>query len=280
MSIREFADKVLNQKQKQKINAFRLISNGYFKQIKNPYGLKLENELPNKILIGTHHKTGTVLLNSIFREICLYHSLNFYIGKQRNLPAQYDVFFQDHSRFEFDSLKRFRGLHIIRDPRDVIVSGCFYHQKSDEKWLHIPREEMNGLTYQEKINSFRDVEDQILFEMEHGSKRTIRDMMSWDYNHPNFYEVKYEDLIEDYDLKLFHDFFSFLGFPGYVMPSLLTFAYNNSLFSGRLKKSGHIRSGRLNQWKRYFNQNHRYRFLELFDDVLIRLGYEKDNDWV
>ena len=280
MGFRQSLIKRLSQSQKTRIKALQLILRGQTNDIDLAFGLKQECKLSNKILIGTHHKTGTVWLESIFREICRSHNLKFYTGEQDSLPAQFDVFLQDHSVFDLDSIAApFRGIHIIRDPRDVIISGCFYHQKSDEKWLHRPLSNLQGLTYQQKINSYKNVDDQILFEMENAGRDTIRDMMNWDYTRASFCEIKYEDLIEDFDLILFHKMFSFLGFPGSRIPRLLTVAYGRSLFSGQQKKSVHIRSGKTNQWKRHFKPSHKDRFLELFGDGLQRLGYEKDDNW-
>lgn len=245
----------------------------------SPSSEKFELKLSNKILIGTHHKTGTVWLRSIFKKICLKYSLNFYDGIQDNLPEQFDVFLQDHSKFDVNSLgMEFFGIHLIRDPRDVIISGCFYHQKADEKWLHIPRNQFNGLTYQQKINSFKNIDDQILFEMENIGKATVLDMINWDYTNPYFLELKYEDLIVDIDMVLFNKIYSFLGFPESIIPNLIEISFNNSLFSKKVNNK-HIRSGKKNQWKKYFKQTHKERFIELFDDLLIQLGYEKDNNW-
>lgn len=276
----QFVSKRLSQSQKTRIKALLLILKGQVLHFDLACSLKSECKLSNKILIGTHHKTGSYWLSSIFQNICRYHSLMFYAGTQDSLPAQYDVFFQNHSVFDLDSVGvPFRGIHIIRDPRDVIISGCSYHQKSEEEWLHRPRKDLQGLTYQQKINSYRNIDDQILFEMENVGKETICDMLNWDYTRSSFYELKYEDLIEDIDLILFHKIFSFLGFPGSMIPNLLAVAYNKSLFSGQHSKSVHIRSGKTNQWKEYFKPNHKDRFLGLFGDALIRLGYEKNNNW-
>jgi hypothetical protein len=115
--------------------------------------------------------------------------------------------------------------------------------------------------------------------MENAGKRTIDDMLNWNYANPSFYEAKYESLIEDVDLTLFHGMFTFLRFPGSVVPSLLAIAYENSLFSGQREESVHIRSGQSSQWKAYFKPSHKDRFLQLFGDALIRLGYEKDHRW-
>lgn len=201
--------------------------------------------LSRKILVATHHKTGTKWLGTIMKSISDQLGLTFFSGKAEELPEDYDIFMQDHSRLGSDpDPSSFRGVHIIRDPRDVILSGCFYHMRSDEDWLHVPRKEFDGLTYQQRINETESLDDQLMLEMKHAAAWTIGDMSSWDYDHPCFMEVKYEDLMEDHDLLLFHRIFVHLGFPGWTMHRLLNTAYRNSIFSGRLGSKEHIRSGR------------------------------------
>jgi hypothetical protein len=237
-------------------------------------------QMPGKILIGTHHKTGTNWFINIFREICKCGKLAFFAGDQDTLPTENDVFLQDHSYFTLNDLgKPFKGIHIIRDPRDVIISGCFYHQKSYEPWLHCRSKRFSGMTYSEKINSYSSLEDKIVFEMENAGSSTINDMRKWNYFDKHFYELKYEDLIADQDLFLFHEIFVFLGFTGYSLPVCLEIAYKNSLFSGQLRKNSHIRSGKANQWQSFFTSRHKKRFVQLFDDTLVTFGYEKDNSW-
>lgn len=109
--------------------------------------------------------------------------------------------------------------------------------------------------------------------------RSVLSIKNWDYTNPHFLEIKYEDLIQDFDLTLFYKIFSFMKFPESLIPHLLEISRNNSMFSSNLKKTNHIRSGKTNQWKKYFKEKHKNRFIELFGDVLIKLGYEKDNNW-
>ena len=135
------------------------------------------------------------------------------------------------------------------------------------------------MTYQEKICSLPTVEDKITFEMENAGFRGISEMTSWDYTNESFIEVKYEDLIEDTDLTMFHRIFSFLGVEGHAIPAALQIAWDNSLFSGKLQNSVHIRSGKSKQWEKHFTPEHKSRFVELFGDALIHLGYEDNNDW-
>jgi hypothetical protein len=275
VGMKRLVTRMLRPAQKERIRAF--IS----KQLNLTGGAGAQScQLPYRVLIGAHHKSGTVWLKSIFRTVCSEYSLRFFEGKQGDAPQQYDVFFQDHSRFELDRFPSpVRGLHLIRDPRDIILSGCFYHQKADEPWLHRPREDLLGLTYHQAINRAETLEDKISFEMEHAGRRTIEELIAWDYTRPFFCELKYEDLIRDTDLMIFHRAFAFLGFPGSALPGVLAIAYRKSLFSNQLKTSDHIRSGEVGQWKQYFTRKHKERFCELFGDVLIRLGYEDNDDW-
>lgn len=158
--------------------------------------------------------------------------------------VNFDIFFQDKSYFDFQNLSNYKGLHIIRDPRDIIVSGCFYHQKSPEKWLHIKKSKFGGLTYQDKLNSYSSFDDQLIFEMENSSRKTIQDIKNWNYNNLRFIEIKYEDLIQDIDLNLFRSIVQFLGFHEKIMSRLLKTVYNDSLFSGFISNIKHIRSGK------------------------------------
>lgn len=241
----------------------------------------MQAPLEHVVLVGTHHKTGTVWLKRIFSEAAATFDLKFCSSSAGSFTRDCNVFLESHSQFDLAGMPRaYRGIHIIRDPRDRIVSGCFYHQKSSEPWLHEKRAEFGNLSYQQKINTFSSDDDKLRFEMEHAGANTINEMLNWNYNNEHFYEVKYEDLIQDVNLELFHSIFVFLGFHGSAVPTLLQIAFDNSLFSGKVKKSLHVRSGMSSQWEKHFSEANRRRFAELFPDVLVQLGYEQNDGWV
>jgi hypothetical protein len=64
-----------------------------------------------------------------------------------------------------------------------------------------------------------------------------------------------------------------------MIPAVLAIAHRASLFSHHAKATDHVRSGQVAQWRQYFTPKHKGRFIELFGDALLQLGYEKDHDW-
>lgn len=238
--------------------------------------------LKQKVVVGTHHKTGTVWFHDIFAEIARRFELRFRVDDaHEGVPTgPWDIFQETHSQFDTSNLGDFRGLHVIRDPRDVIVSAAFYHQKSQESWLHERQDCYGGKTYQEMINSCASLDDKIVFEMENASRHIIEAMQAFDYADPRFMTLKFEEMSVDYRLERFERAFEFLGFSPDSIGWCLTVAYRNSLFSGAASagqtKAGHVRSGKSKQWPEFFKRKHRRRFERLFGDVLGTLGYEED----
>ena len=166
-----------------------------------------------------------------------------------------------------------RYVFCIRDPRDVIVSAAYYHCRSDEDWLHEPKVEFNGMTYQEKIVSLPTMQDRFKFEMAHTSLQQIRNMLKVPHNRKDIYVTKFETLVNDSKLIEFGKIFRFLEFESEIRNALLKIAAEKSLFSGNLKKSIHIRSGTTNQWINEFSQDTLHSFKNIFGNAVVELGY-------
>ena len=233
--------------------------------------------IEHPILVGSHHKCGSSWMYDVFCQISRNCGLRLLYEDCSARPSGTEIHFHAHSQFKLPLLNQipYRGLHLIRDPRDIIVSGCFYHQRCREPWVHAPQVAFGGMSYQEKLRSFKTLDDQLLFEMENCSAETITELMNWDYDDPYFMNVKYEDLIDDHPLVMFHQIFMFLGFPGHALPGLLQIAFEHSIFSGKLTARAHIRSGQARQWEKYFKPLHHRRFEQLYGDALCHLGYEE-----
>lgn len=86
------------------------------------------------------------------------------------------------------TLGRLRGFHVVRDPRDLIVSAYYSHLYSHslETWP--------GLAEHRRRLQATDQSAGLLLEMDF-SRRVLSDMGDWDYAQPDVLELRMEDLI-------------------------------------------------------------------------------------
>ena len=214
------------------------------------------------VLIGTHHKTGTVWLESVFQMLCRYSGSQFVdINPEVNSAAERrsklsdaacsDIrtfLYDHHSRFEGVNFRLCARLHVVRDPRDIIVSGMRYHMRSDESWLHQPDTRFDGLTYHQKLLSFSNDADRYRFEYENIAGSTIAEIEKIEQR-GDFLTFRYEDLIADTGLERWRRLFESAGLEGDEIIVGLVAAWQNSLF-GAMKPelSEHIHSGGSSRW--------------------------------
>jgi hypothetical protein len=241
------------------------------------------------VVVATHHKTGTVWMATVFKAISKGLGASFIdfwshydrldqLLKPPFVLLNHDSMFLQHS----DILARgdVRTLHLIRDPRDVLISAMHYHKTSTEPWLQQPAPGHHGIGYQQKLTSLTSTFEQYLFEMENASHDIIEDMLDWQYDRANCFEVRYEDLRLDESMALWSQIASFLGFDDGELALCKDCFWQHSLFGGANVNRRHARSGDVAQWKREFTPELARAFVERFPDALQLLGYESDDRWV
>ncbi len=230
----------------------------------------------DKFLVGTHHKALTVYLGRVFRTFAALTGRNYSFGTGDGVDSTAEVLIDHHSRFDFDALgTSFRGLHIRRDPRDLLVSCMFYHQKSSEAWLHEPREELGGRTYQEHVNGLPDNEARLLFELENSAGYNISNMLAWDYQRPGITEFTYEELISPDRSRVFKNAAKHWFDNSQETTVLLSLFDYFSITGAATVGSKHVRNPRSGQWREHFTPPVAKAFDKAFPDAVERLGYQR-----
>jgi hypothetical protein len=241
----------------------------------------------------SHHKVGTVWFRQVLGALCDAYGLRLQRCLGEPVDARSDIaFFRSGRHFHPDVLggRAFRGSHMIRDPRDVIVSGYFYHRWTDEEWAHEPDERFGGRSYQEYLNAV-DRDEGLMAEIERCAGSTLADMAAWDYGQPGFLELRYEEVIAD-EPAAFGRLFAFYGLDTDGIATGLAAVERYSIRAtpaepaspagpdgpGAGGRGRHVRSGRPGEWREHFGPDHVARFEALTGDLVVRLGYEPDED--
>jgi hypothetical protein len=205
----------------------------------------------------------------------------------------------------------FLGFHVIRDPRDIIVSAYYSHRYSH------PNDFWPELDAHRKRLDCLDKGDGLFYIMEYLQSmkidgvviRLFDHMEMWDYSRTNIKEIKFEQLILNPYFYMM-EIFNFLGLLSdednplheKIIKSLFPFirfgrreiTLGNALkiihdldflkmTKGRGKgdedKKHHFRKGISGDWKNHFDENHIEYFKDNYNELLIKLGYESDDKW-
>jgi len=238
---------------------------------------------PSCVLVHcAHHKIGTVWWGNILGAVASRCGVSYGEVSETEFPESADVYLFRHSR-DFDRSclagRPFRGTHMIRDPRDVIVSGYFYHLWTTEPWANRPNARYGGRSYREELNRL-DQHDGLLLEIERIWRDQLRDMLAWDYSQPEFLELRYENVIVD-DVGSFEQVFRHFGFADHEVSEGLRIVEQMSFRRvagrkvGQVGAASHLRSGRPGEWREHFTADHLDRWQELGGDAAVaKLGYD------
>ncbi len=271
-----------------------------------------------------HHKCASTYVISICYELCnllglfpLEEKISFHENPEMILDMSKSTFLisQTSTQAQVEKLnKQFLGFHVIRDPRDICVSGYYSHLKTHfvEGWPELAE-------YRKELQTMNK-EDGLLREFSY-SDFWLQHISGWDYNQDHILEIKMEDLTED-PLNKWLEIISFLGLLDreketadikYNLSSKINHIFKRSNISEkyRLNKDGirnstvaylanekysfknlsngrkkgdentnsHYRKGKRSDWQNHFNDEHKKVFKERYGELLIRLGYEKNYDW-
>jgi hypothetical protein len=171
---------------------------------------------------------------------------------------------------------------IFRDPRDVVVSHVFYVTEMEARHVHhryyaslpdfdsrlkvsiLGRPDSNARPKHSRRVEFPNI------------AARFAPYLGW-LDQPSVIKIHFEDLIDDHTATLNRILDHFLArVPLRAPRQLILEALESSI---NPNKSPTFRSGKTNEWKKHFTDEHKQIFKDAVGGLLVRLGYEKDNDW-
>jgi hypothetical protein len=286
----------------------------------------LREAQPLHIYFG-HHKAATSWVIKILSDLGHLNGFNIttietaadlITADPRRAPRTSFVAYRNADPLSLETLEPFIGFHIIRDPRDIVVSSYFSHLNSH------PTDNWPELAEHKRQLRALDLSEGLLCDMDfcrdlptRGHRvEPYRCMSDWDYSRSNILEIRYEDLILN-PYEVLTNAFAFLGLlaedelgaaslfghlreilsrrlrprangalPRMHSWNILAAIYDNRYdkkTSGRKRGAedpqSHYRKGIAGDWRNYFQDQHKKHFTNVYGDILIRLGYESDDTW-
>ena len=163
---------------------------------------------------------------------------------------------------------------IFRDPRDVAVSHVFYVTDMEARHVH-----------HDYYTSLPDFDSRLTVSILGRPDTDIEfpniadrfaPYLRW-LDQPSVMKIHFEDLVDDRTSTLNRILDHFLArVPLQAPRSLILDSLEESINPTR---SPTFRSGKTGEWKNYFTDDHKKIFKAVAGELLVRLGYEQDNDW-
>ena len=164
---------------------------------------------------------------------------------------------------------------IYRDPRDMLISQIFFAtDMHEEHGMHTFYNSLPDFGERLKV-AITGIDQDGLYMV--SVKQRYEGVFQW-LEQKQVMCIRFEDLIENRDATL-NAMLDKVEKTGYQIPTPRGKALSILVDAIQPSKSHTFRSGKSGGWKAYFNTDHKKLFKDVAGDLLVRLGYEKDNDW-
>lgn len=253
----------------------------------------------------TYHKTGTVLFEKVMRAVAARFGLTVavHFGWVDKVEPATDIVLLGHSLVGRDFAARpFRAIRVVRDPRDIWVSGYLYHRRCQEEWctntnfdasapITYPRVDFSfehyaeswkgaylgrlaGKSYQDNLLK-RDREAGLAFELAGYTGCTFDAIRSWRLATPDLLEVQLEDVMCDFDGAL-GAIFRHVGFSDDECAQAVELARPHDvarMSDETVAENRHIHSRTISKWRNFLSAAEIDAFERRYGDLIAGLGY-------
>lgn len=244
---------------------------------------------PRLLVVTTHLKGGASWMRRTFRRLSDETGLplvNISGGRLEEVPEEGPAIL-GHWTGRFPqplwSDPEAAFLHIVRDPRDLLITGCHDHHippVEGNSYLARPRKDLGGISYHEHLASLTTPEDKLRFEMDNRHADTLEEMMDWSAAPSHVTTLRYEDLIADTDGFLIQAALSNFGLPPEVQRKGVAFFRDLNPFAAVAGLSDAHVEGLLTRWPRELPRVVGAEYHARHGAALRDLGYEKNGGWV
>jgi len=165
---------------------------------------------------------------------------------------------------------------ILRDPRDVVISHVHYITEMEPNHVHHRFYKETLKTFEERLRISILGRPDIAIPFPNVAER-FAPYLGW-LDHPEVLILRYEDFIAEPDTVLgwVFDHVVQRGFPSRLSRAEAIGTLKRFIDP---KRSPTFRAGKINAWRENFTPEIKALFKSIAGDLLIKLGYEKDNDW-
>ncbi|MDE2006640.1 MAG: hypothetical protein KGI51_08755 [Rhodospirillales bacterium] len=259
-----------------------------------------------QLLLCTYHKSGTTLFDRLARRLAAAFGLTLSIryGYVAEIPPEPDIVLLAHSLIGRLPARPFRGIRVIRDPRDLWVSAWLYHRRTEESWCtntnldptppitypridfatqHMPEDwkraylaRLNGRSYQQNLRE-RDKDSGLDFELANYTANTLAAMRAWRFSGPDLRDVRLESFAANYDGTM-RAVLAHLGFVGPALDHAVALAAAEDIArmdDAAIAARPQIGSRTLSKWRDMLSPEQIAAFEARHGDLIDRLGYPR-----
>jgi hypothetical protein len=255
-------------------------------------------------LVFTYHKSGTSLLAAVMSKVGQRLGLNVLnrYGFVPHIDHAADIVLLAHSLISALPVRPFRAIRVVRDPRDIWVSGYLYHRRTNEGWcvntnfdptppISYPRVDfsfqhcsedwkrayltrLGGKSYQQNLVA-RDLAAGLAFELAGYTGCTLAAMRGWRWTSPDILCVRLEDIDAGFDMTM-RDIFRHLAFTETEVELALEIAASEDvrrMDDAAVLARPQVQGRRLSKWRAILSDDQIAAFEMHYGDLITEFGY-------